>query len=295
MKKILLIIATLSIAMMSDAQTLGFLQIPEESSVFGRAGTGIAVSGISSISSNMADAALRPEKFSISTNGMIWQPKMQKDYLFGAAGTYQVTDRLAVGAAFKGFIYPGYQATGADGRTMETYRPNEMAISAGAAYKIVDCFSAGVVVNYVNSSLAKDAKGSAFSADVSLKFRQDGLQAGLGVENLGTKVNYGTSSAKLPMTARLGVGYTISGFTAAAEADYVVSGGLMAGIGLEYALMDIVYIRAGYHYGKATGVIPSYVSLGLGVQFSGFHLDVHYLTASKILGNSFGIGLGYSL
>ena len=50
------------------------------------------------------------------------------------------------------------------------------------------------------------------------------------------------------------------------------------------------YIEAAGHE-KA---IPMYASLGLGLQFAGFHLDAAFLTASKTLGNTFMVSLGYA-
>ena len=76
--------------------------------------------------------------------------------------------------------------------------------------------------------------------------------------------------------------------------DYLFSGALMAGLGLEYCIVDIVSVRAGYHYGDAAKALPSFASVGLGVKFAGVHLDAAFLLASKTLGNTLMIGLGYS-
>ena len=68
----------------------------------------------------------------------------------------------------------------------------------------------------------------------------------------------------------------------------------MAGLGLEYTLADIVSLRGGFHYGDAAKALPTYASLGLGLQFAGVSLDVTFLTASQSLGNTLLFGLGYS-
>ena len=68
----------------------------------------------------------------------------------------------------------------------------------------------------------------------------------------------------------------------------------MAGLGLEYGIADIAFVRAGYHYGDAAKALPSYASLGLGAQFAGVSLDLAFLTASESLGNTLLFGLGYS-
>ena len=68
----------------------------------------------------------------------------------------------------------------------------------------------------------------------------------------------------------------------------------MAAFGVEYGIADIVFVRGGFHYGDNAKGIPTYASLGLGVQFAGVHLDAAYLTASKTLRNSLQISLGYA-
>ena len=80
----------------------------------------------------------------------------------------------------------------------------------------------------------------------------------------------------------------------AAEADYLFAGALMAGFGLEYCIQQIAFLRAGFHYGDAAKALPTFVSLGAGVQFACVHLDLSFLTASKTLGNSLMVGLGYA-
>ena len=86
----------------------------------------------------------------------------------------------------------------------------------------------------------------------------------------------------------------VAGLTVGAEVDYLFSGALMAGLGVEYTIVDIVSLRGGFHYGDAAKAIPMYASLGLGVKFAGVHLDFSYLLASQTLGNSLLFGLGYS-
>jgi len=53
-------------------------------------------------------------------------------------------------------------------------------------------------------------------------------------------------------------------------------------------------LRGGFHYGDAAKALPTYASLGLGLQYAGVRLDVAFLTASQSLGNTLLFGLGYS-
>ena len=68
----------------------------------------------------------------------------------------------------------------------------------------------------------------------------------------------------------------------------------MASAGAEYSILDIVDIRAGYHYGQNGTVLPTFASVGLGFEFFGVNLDAAYLISAGAMKNTFSVGLGYS-
>ena len=65
-------------------------------------------------------------------------------------------------------------------------------------------------------------------------------------------------------------------------------------LGAQYGWNDMVFARAGFHLGTGKAPLPTYASVGLGVKFVGVHLDVSYLLASKVLGNTLCVGIGYA-
>ena len=84
-----------------------------------------------------------------------------------------------------------------------------------------------------------------------------------------------------------------SRFDFAAQIDYFLSSGFRMGLGGEYTFNEIVSARLGYNYGGKS-VLPSFVSLGAGVKYSGFKLDLTYLLLSETVGGTFMVGLGYA-
>lgn len=295
MKKAILIIAATIVSLSLSAQSIAFLNINPDPVTAGVAGTGIArTADAYAVENNIAAAALNGPKMAAAAGFGMWQPKAANTKLISAAGYYRITDRFALGVQFKDMSYPAYSNVSGDGRIRDSFSPMELTAALGAAYRIADGFSAGVNLRFIRSSLAETAKASAFGADIALKYEKDAFQAGLSVCNLGTPVSYGEDKYAQPGIARLGAAYSIAGLTASVEADYLFAGGLMAGIGLEYTFADIVSVRAGFHYGDPAKAMPMYASLGLGVQFAGFRLDAAFLTASKTVGNTLLLGLGYS-
>ena len=291
MKKIVLSILFLGLTLSLSAQSLGFLTIHTDAATAGMAGTSVGQQANAyAPENNLAAAALSTGKMDVGAGYTMWMPGVSKNAILTASGYFKLTDRLAIGADWKNFSYPSYAITSPEGRSSAEFTPKESSIGLGASFKIIDGLAAGLHLKMASSSLAKDTKGSAFGADISLKYEKDALQAGLSADNIGGKVKYGNNAYPMPLCIRGGAAYTFSGLTAAVEADYL-DGGVMAGAGLQYAIKDIAFLRAGYHYGK---VLPSYASLGLGFKFAGIHADFFYLLASQTLGNTLGFGLGYS-
>lgn len=294
MKKYLIPLVCLTVSLPARAQSLGFLQISSDAAVSGMAGAGVALHSNAPIDNNMADAALGTETLSVGAGYTLWQPAVASGYgLIGVNASYRIIPKLTVALSVKDFGSPSYDIVQADGRVTDTFKPMDLAIGAGAAYQLMDGLSVGVAAQFIHSSLGPEAKSSTVAVNLSAKYRSGGLQAGLGVNNIGGNISYGGDPYALPMLVKGGVAYTVAGFTAALEAGYVFKAGLMASLGLEYGFKDMLFVRGGYHYGSFPYVIPSHASLGLGVEFAGFRIDVSYLTASATLSNTLSVGLGY--
>lgn len=295
MKKVLILLFVCALSLQQAAsQSLSFLQIPQDPAIAGLAGAGVAMQSVNPLENNMADAALGQKTLQVSASYALWQPKINQYGLLGASAMYRVIPKLSVALSVKGFLSPEYDILTANGQKSGSFKPMDLSFAAGAAYQLNENMSAGVAARFIVSSLGESLKGSTAAFDLSFKYASESLQAGLVVSNLGGKIKYGEASYSLPMTAKAGAAYTISGFTASLEGDYVLGGGLMAGLGLQYAYNDMLFARAGYHYGASDKVLPSHAALGIGAKFAGIQLDVTYLLASSTLGGTLAFGIGYS-
>ena len=226
----------------------------------------------------------------------IWAPGSAGNTLAGGDGFFRVSGRVSLSAEGRAFLGKPYETTFAQGQAGTTFQPVDWLAGAGVKVSISDAFAVGVKARMVSSAIAENTKGLAFCGDLNFSYTGSIATASVGVRNLGSKINYGgDASYSLPTLAALqGSVEPLDGFTIGAEVDYLFAGGLMAGIGLEYTFADIVSVRAGFHYGDPAKAMPMYASLGLGVQFAGFRLDAAFLTASKTVGNTLLLGLGYS-
>ena len=72
--------------------------------------------------------------------------------------------------------------------------------------------------------------------------------------------------------------------------------GFQMSVGAEYNLMQLIQLRAGYHYGERRELLPQPTgSVGAGVRFLHLRLDFAYLIARKehtLLHNTYSISFG---
>lgn len=240
----------------------------------------------------------------------MWQPTAANDKIINVAAFGRIGKRWAIGVDAKFVLMPKINIVDSDGiqeQLNSTFSPSEYNFTLGASCRIVDWVAVGFNLKAGTSSLANNAKAACFAADIYAAFMTKfGLTAGLGVCNLGTKVNYGGAvKYALPAYLRAGAAYNILGFSADVELDYIFSGAFMSAVSVGYWYKEYVGVNIGYHYGSDkvnSGAgqmqvnhlcIPSYLSLGIGGQIKGVHVDFAYLLGSNAVKNSLCVSLGY--
>lgn len=298
----MLLSATLSAQNQSDA--LPFIRIERDPAATAMAGAGSAMTeGIAY--SAFRNAAVIPFFAGVLDAGVTyqnWAPDGVKSTNIAFGAGYKFAERF--GISLSGVYQNGetYDVVRADGTPGKSFTPNDLLINAGIGFAFTDQLSLGASLRYASSTVGEDASYSSFGGDVMLLYRDiiPGLNATAGVRAIGTPIEDSVGeSFSIPASAAIGASYgTIfaekHALTCALDADYFFSGNLTIAGGLQYGFNDLVFARAGYHFGTENAVLPSYASVGLGVKWMGIRLDVAYLTANDAIGNSLAIGLGYS-
>ena len=305
MKRYLNILAVAAAFLVSgyglQAQVLPSLLMNQDAASLAMGSAGVSAdAGAYALENNVAAIPFAEQNMSVQAGFGMWQPSYANLKTIGLAGMYKISDKIGVALDFKYLMMPSYSGVtgnGSDIRDSE-FKPSEMGLAAGFSYAVMDCLSAGLTLRYAGSSLAPEASAKVFTTDLGLYFKKNAVSAGLSLNNLGTKVKYSEVAYAQPMLVKVGAGYDlemgVSELSFAAQADILFAGGVMAGVGCEYAFKDMVFARAGYHYGNSANVIPSYGSAGLGLKVAGITLDLAYLYGSKTLANSMCVSLGYS-
>ena len=275
----MLIIAAVNV----QAQVVTVLTDSDPASL-GMAGASVASQATAfSLDNNPAAMSMYEGKMAAGASYFSFQPAAVKSDIISALGFYKLTERLSAGLLFKSLSYEPYDVTSAEGRSTSTYSPGELELGLGASYLIIDGLSVGVNAKYANLRLYENTSVTAFMFDLAARYTNGPLAAGINARNLGSDY----------FNLKVGAAYTISAFTASAQAEYLANVGLMGSLGAQYSYKDMLFARVGFHLGKEDR-IPSFLSLGAGVKFAGFVLDLSYLTLSKTLGNSLLLGLSYA-
>ena len=295
MKKICVFLFAISFALCASAQAVPSLLIGSDPVAFSTGGAVLArPADAFALDNNAAAMALSAGTFDVAATYGKWAPKTADNMVVGLGTFYKVNDKLALGLSGRVLRDQPYDIASAGGQVTGSFIPMDVVAGLGLSYAVMDGLSLGVSARMVSSSIAADMKGTSFAADITAMYAQDAFSAALGVCNLGSPMSYGGASYALPMLVKAGGAYAAAGLTASAEVDYLFSGALMAGLGLEYGIEDIVFLRGGFHYGDNAKAIPTYASLGLGVKYAGAHIDLAFLTASKTIGNTLMLCLGYA-
>ena len=283
-----------------NAQTLPSLMLDQDPASLALGMSGVASqAGAFAIQNNVAAISLSEKTLDAQASFGTWQPSYSNLKTIGAGAVYRM-GKLGFGVDVKMLKLPSYSGVSGNGSDIRDseFSPSEMNLAAGASYAVMDYLSAGVTLRYTGSNLAADASAAVFGADIALYYAKEALSAGISINNIGSKVKYSETAYPQPMMAKIGAGYDIDLGTSAlaftAEADVIFTGGIMAGAGCEYSFKDMVFARAGYHYGNSVNAVPSYASAGLGLNVFGAQLNFAYLFDSPVLANTMCVSLGYS-
>ncbi len=185
---------------------------------------------------------------------------------------------------------------------------NDMAVDLGYSRRMGDKWAIGIVARYMHlkrPETSADALAVDVSAAYALPLENVGsystLRAGAKLGNLGGYLK--STDYTLPMDFTAGVALDTfltdaHEITVGADLGYYFSPsqvrGFQMSVGAEYNLMQLVQLRAGYHYGERRDYYPSYATVGAGVRILHLRLDFAYLFAKKntLLHNTYSISFG---
>lgn len=242
----------------------------------------------------------------------------------------QVDDNMAVGLGLNYYSLGSINLRDGIGTSLGTQNPNEFGIDIALSKKFGVDFAVGATVRYIRSDVfdvenagkVKSANATAIDVGLFKKHRigYNILNVGFMISNIGTKLNYGTRTAKfLPTSLKTGVNYQIGQLnrfniglevskllvsTTATSETSVLSAMFSSfneglkncslGFGTEYILQGQVSLRSGINIQNNGAFTRKQASVGFGFIKDAIRLNASYHIPldSQPLNNKFKLSLG---
>lgn len=202
-----------------------FLRISPDARAGGMGDMGIASAPDANASFwNLAKTPFNKTNTAISLTYTPWLKSIAKDvFLASLGGYYKLDDEQAISLGIRYFNLGKIQFTDFSGQSFGEGNPREFSFDVGYSRKLSQKLGVGVALRYISSDLTKGAPnagnskaGTAFSGDISLFHTNlneagEGLNWGVTLSNLGSKIGYSNDATKkeyIPANFGAGIAYT---------------------------------------------------------------------------------------
>lgn len=266
------------------AQSTGAVLIPVSPESASLAGSDLAsYSGGFALRQNISAASFSETRFAAEASFGLWAPKGADNKTVNLGGFTKIGKRWTIG--IDGSYLRDQQTvfSSANGAVLGSYTPQDFRFGAGASFLINENLSIGASAGMVRSLSGPDTSSTDVYGDINLTWRHGEWKAAAALCNIGA-----------PMILKAAGSWSRGALSAGLEADYLFDGAFGAAAGVQYTFFEMLSLRGGYHYGTPGKGIPSFASLGAGLDFRGFTLNAAWLFASPTLTNTLLVGVGYS-
>lgn len=207
-----------------------FLWVGPEARAGGMADMGVATEAdANSMNWNVAKYAFVEKDFGMSMSYSPWLRNLVPDInLAYLSGYKRLNERFTLGASLRYFSLGDITFTNDFGQPLGDYTPHELAFDAGGAFKLSDKWSVGVAFRFIysNLTLGQSVAGQATEPGIAgagdfgfyyqnsekkLMDRDVIWRFGVTVQNIGSKIQYGSSALAqwIPISLRVGGAGTI--------------------------------------------------------------------------------------
>lgn len=238
------------------------------------------------------------EAVSASAGYRLWSPGNLASSNFDARFSLS-REGFSAGADLLYAVGDEYESFNADGFAAGKFTPSQYRASAYGAYCLSERLSLGARLSYAGQNLAEDGAFGAAFADLSATYKLAGTTLSAGLATIGAPVKDAAGNAfALPSSAfadvacRLGLPSDLSA-EAGAQMQYFFDGAVAAGAGVDIAWNSLLHVRCGYYLATEKSPVPSFLSLGTGLDIKGLKIDLCYI-ASGLASGSLAFNLGYS-
>ncbi len=297
-KALAVIAAAVVIPVTTFAQSLPFLNISPDAASQAMAGASVASEASAfAIYNNASAVALSEDNFAVGASLNTWNVSEVSNKMISAGAFFKVTDKIGIAASYRSFENPEYSMYDDQCAYLGEYTPVDSSIDIALAYAISDNLSIGVTYKTISSKLSDSYSGSASGFDLGATYKLDLLTVGASLSNIGSISYDGGSENSLPTIAKAGASYKaldsdLLDVLFNAQAEYLTEeSALGVALGAQCTIFNSISARAGYYVSGDETIMPSYLSLGAGLDISFCSINASYLV-SEMLGGSLNLSVG---
>ena len=198
---------------------------------------------------------------------------------------HRINDSVSMAASLTFLGYGDIEAFEIDGSASgDNISAYDWSGALSFGYRVTDNISIGVTGQFINQKL-DDVSGTAFAADLGLRFSTELISVGAVVANLGSGMTFDDVKEDLPALARFGVAVRPFGETilTSVEIETQAHGETVWRQGVELGFSNQYYLRSGYNYypGQDDRSLGSGIALGAGLKYSNVRLDYAFTPGEK--------------
>lgn len=283
--RIYIVLLCAGLSASATAQSVPSLEITPDARSMGMASASVALEGNAfSVFKNTAAASFSPMTAAAAYSYTNW---FGGNTMHAAGSYFKWNDKHTAAMGIRYFDAEKVFVS-EDGLEGKDINPYDIALDLGYAYRLNSRFSLSANVRYIHSKISEGEgvkNGNALSFDAGAHFRLENYSAGLTLSGLGTTIDYGFGSHKLPARLLLGGAYSFTPLTShrlqvSVEGEYRFMPNdyehIGAGAGLEYTCHDWFSLRGGYRLGDKNKSQGNYGVLGAGIDLKCVFVDFAY-------------------
>ncbi|MBR5034395.1 MAG: PorV/PorQ family protein [Bacteroidales bacterium] len=279
MRRIVILLCMLTAALDAAGQAVPFLTIRMDAGEQAFGGAHVASRNLLPLSDNIFEAGL---------GKTLWQTGGINYNLTNILARVRIVENLTAGIEYTSNNMGEMTLYSDNGQPMGTFQPGEMMAALRLSYSPSKKLNLNAAGKIIRSSLTDDHTGRCYAADLGAVYRiNNAFAAGLAIENLGGKINYGYGAYPLPTTCKAGIDGTVKlkdkhAVEFAADGGFMPAGSaLLASLGTGYVYNDMFSVRCGAHICTKDTVLPSYFSAGIYFKSTNFDIGAAWLSAAN--------------
>lgn len=290
MKKIYLLICLMIMSMILSADSYGvYSNISMSPYSTGKGETGVVLTGETEAMNVNPAVITGIGQYQVSVG---YRQYYEGFNIAGISGGYKVANKHVIGIQIPYMMKSGMVSYDDMGDSTGVYGYSVLTPGIYYGIKLTEQISLGAGLRYLYQQLDDYNEGNLTGA-IGMEYVGGGLRAGLSGINIGMSLSGDSVSYDAPYSINAGLGYRIGDIDGATQCSYTSGEGIKGSLGVEYGIMGIVYIRAGYQYKQNMTSMVNGLRGGLGIN-AGIVRVNYAITYDDYLGltNMVGVSIG---